>query len=135
MKKLVKSVKLMRQIPDLVDKLQALKSELEGLKEELMEETEAYRRAKNYLWELQGKDVVINGPAIMLGNLGNCRINIKPQIYPKIVLAECKFGSVLNLTGNHQSVYSCLFHAKEEKVSCDNRELVKEGGKFEIRQA
>mgnify|MGYP001565312747 FL=1 len=46
---------------------------------------------------------------ILIGNLENCKISIKPQINPEIVLSKFDLESALKIDGNQHIVKSCNF--------------------------
>ena len=52
---------------------------------------------------------------ILLGNIADCNVSIKPQVHNRIVLSEVKLQAALRIMGEHQLISQNLFKVEEEK--------------------
>lgn len=74
--------------------------------------------ARNAITALSDKYVVISGPAVFLGNVENCAVEVKPEVKPTIVLSQLKLAGMLSATGNHQTITSSVFNYQTPPEEC-----------------
>ena len=66
--------------------------------------------------EIIGKKVTFTEPVVLVGGLTDCKVDIKPTIYPEINLSKFDYESALKLAGNYHMVGSCSFTQLPIKV-------------------
>ena len=62
-----------------------------------------------------GGIVQIEGPVGVLGDLVNCKVELKPQINTELVLSKYQLDSMLHIAGDHGLVSQNLFTNREFK--------------------
>jgi len=66
--------------------------------------------------EVLGKNVTFNEPIVLVGNLTDCKVNIKPTVNPEIFLSKIDFESLLRIMGNQHLVTNSTFIATKTIV-------------------
>jgi len=82
-----------------------------------------YSRVCLFMAEIDGaklsvrcKSATFKEPVVLVGNLESCNIKITPTVNNEIVLSRIEYSSLLEISGNHQTVTQSIFEATKEKV-------------------
>ncbi|MCJ7828316.1 MAG: hypothetical protein MUP81_01060 [Dehalococcoidia bacterium] len=62
--------------------------------------------------EVKSKSITFKEPVILVGNLSNCKVDIKPTIKPEIILSKLELESLLSISGNQHIVTYSTFQAE-----------------------
>jgi len=66
--------------------------------------------------KVDGKLIIADKPIVLLGSMSYCNVEVKPKLYPKIVLSQIGLEALLSVSGERNSVISSVFTGKEESV-------------------
>jgi len=59
--------------------------------------------------EVKGKSITFKEPVVLVGNLAECKVNIKPTINPEIILSKLEIESALKVVGKQHIVTNSTF--------------------------
>jgi len=66
--------------------------------------------------KVDGKLIIADKPIVLLGSMTNCKVEVQPKLYPKIVLSQIGLEALLGVSGKGHTVISSVFTGKEESV-------------------
>ncbi len=73
---------------------------------------------------LGGKTLNVDEIAI-LGDIIDCKVTVKPQMYTRVVLSESKFDAALGVDGDNVMVNSCVFSNHEVAINAPAKPIKK----------
>jgi len=61
--------------------------------------------------EVKGKSITFTEPTVLVGNLTDCKVSVKPTIKPEIILSKLDIDAALKVAGNQHMLTHNYFQA------------------------
>ena len=59
--------------------------------------------------EVTGKSITFREPIVLVGNISECMVSVKPTLKPEIILSKLGIEAALKIMGNYNLVTSNMF--------------------------